>query len=306
MTMVSRTCSMRPARLVAGLLAATLILGSCGSDATRTESAASDPPGDSTATDATTDPTTDPSIDPANPTTAPDPSIDSEAPDASDPEAADPDDPATEPSAADDAPTESIPDPSIDSEAPDASDPEAADPDDTVSTSTTVTPLPPSAADFNLVEVCTAEPYNASGATVTGQAPPPAEPVVMLDRDGSHLCLGPVVLEGKVVVAATPAPSSSGGFGVEMVLTPDGIDRFNRSAALCSAEDPNLRYCPSSRLAIVSGTMVASAARVETPSFERKQVIADGDLTEAEARDLASAFFEDGFALRPVIVDLGR
>ena len=195
-----------------------------------------------------------------------------------------------------------------------ASDPttESAATDSTVSSDATTTSttsatvvLPPPVDDINLVEVCTAEPYNADGRATSGEAPPADEPVVLLDRAGSHLCLGAVVVEGRIVESATAAPSTTGGFWIELVLTPAGIGQFNQVAALCFAEDPDLRYCPSGRLAMVNGSTVASSPTINAHTFERDQIIISGNFTEAEAADLASAFVEDGMVLRPVIVDLG-
>jgi preprotein translocase subunit SecD len=157
--------------------------------------------------------------------------------------------------------------------------------------------------DPDLAEACTAEPFTTDGGG--GASPPAADPVVLIDRNGSRLCLGPVVLEGRIVESAAASPADLGGYWIELVLTPDGIDQFNQIAALCYTEAPDPQVCPQRQLAFVNGTTIASAPVIHSASFERDQIIVSGNFNELEASGLASAFVEDGMVLRPVLADLG-
>ncbi len=172
----------------------------------------------------------------------------------------------------------------------------AAEATTTTAPTTTVQPT-----DVDLAEGCTAEPYSADDDSL----PPADEPVVLLDRAGLRLCLGPVALVGNVVESANLAATAAGDFRIDLVLTHDGIDQFNQVAALCFAGAPDAQLCPSARLAIISGTMVASAPAMQAPAFERDQITISGNFTESEARDLASALVSEGMVVRPVLVDLG-
>ncbi len=114
--------------------------------------------------------------------------------------------------------------------------------------------------------------------------------VVLTDRVGNRLCLGPTMLTGEVVETADVTLGFTGsGWEVNPVFRPgaDGIDQFNAAARLCFGGDPNT--CPSRRLAVVLDHQVISAPSINAETFARDQIVISGAFEEEEARLLAEA-----------------
>ncbi|MGI9614237.1 MAG: SecDF P1 head subdomain-containing protein [Acidimicrobiales bacterium] len=135
--------------------------------------------------------------------------------------------------------------------------------------------------------------------------PPPDDVVVLLDRSGLLLCLGPALVNSTIIESAIVNISPSGEWTVWPVFTVEGIEQFNAAAASCSTTDPDSEICPSNRLAIVDGYIVVSSPTVNAANFKRDQIVISGNFTESEARELAASLMEDGITLRPVLADLG-
>lgn len=154
-----------------------------------------------------------------------------------------------------------------------------------------------------LAPECGQDPLDATSSSEP--TPPPADVIVLLDRAGSRLCLGPALVDSTIVESATVELFGSSQWTVLPVFTEEGIEQFNAAAASCSTTSADLEVCPSSRLAIVDGYTVVSAPTVQAARFERDQVNISGNFTELEARDLAATLVVDGIVLRPVLVDLG-
>ena len=116
--------------------------------------------------------------------------------------------------------------------------------------------------------------------------------VVLADRTGNRLCLGPTMLTGEVVETADVTLGFTGtGWEVNPVFRPgaDGIDQFNDAARSCFALNPDPSLCPSGRLAIVLDHQVISAPSINAETFARDQIVISGDFEEEEARLLAEA-----------------
>ncbi len=114
--------------------------------------------------------------------------------------------------------------------------------------------------------------------------------VVLADRAGNRLCLGPSLLTGEVVETADVALGFTGsGWEVNPTFRAgaEGIDQFNAVAATCFAGDPDV--CPTRRLAIVLDHQVISAPSINAQSFARNQIVISGAFEEEEARLLAEA-----------------
>lgn len=110
------------------------------------------------------------------------------------------------------------------------------------------------------------------------------------DEDGvitARYLLGPTELTGDALSGASAGLDQS---GILWQVNPvfragaNGIDQFNRVAALCVAADPT---CVSTQLAIVLDSEVISAPTIQQPSFERDQIVISGDFDESSAKDLA-------------------
>ena len=91
---------------------------------------------------------------------------------------------------------------------------------------------------------------------------------------------------GLDAVASAEAAVDLGQWGVQLTLTDDGIDAFNRLAAACFAAES---ACPSMRVAIVVAGEVVSAPSINAPSFEADQIQISGSFTEAQAETIAQA-----------------
>jgi len=114
--------------------------------------------------------------------------------------------------------------------------------------------------------------------------------VVLADRTGNRVCLGPALLTGEVVETADVGLGFTGsGWEVNPVLRPgdEGINQFNDVAAICFAGD--LDICPTRRLAIVLDHQVISAPSINAAAFARDQIVISGSFEEEEARLLAEA-----------------
>lgn len=135
--------------------------------------------------------------------------------------------------------------------------------------------------------------------------PPPNEVVVLADRDGVMLCVGPVLVAGDVIDSAVATPDVVGDWRIDLVFTEDGIDQFNDAAALCGSPPDDASLCPTMRLAIVDGATVITAPTIQSAEFERDQVAVSGNFDQAEAELLATRFQTGGLAIRPVLLELG-
>jgi preprotein translocase subunit SecD len=115
-------------------------------------------------------------------------------------------------------------------------------------------------------------------------------PVLLLDREGNLMCLGPTLLTGDSLETAGFTLDQAGQWQVGPVFKKgaEGIDAFNEAAAQCYAGDPDPVICPSGRLAIVLDHEVVSAPSINAFEFSRDQITISGDFDEEEARDLAS------------------
>lgn len=173
--------------------------------------------------------------------------------------------------------------------------------DDTTTTTapTTTTTPPPSLNQWgiDLNDTKFAELYQleqALGTQTTPSDQDTAEAEVNLaDQDGNVLKLGPTLLTGRAVETATAGIGQDGKWQVSPVFRggEDGIDLFNKAAALCNSGAPE---CPGAagqpgRLAIVLDSEVLSAPTINNASFERDSISISGSFTEEEAKNLAVA-----------------
>ncbi len=119
------------------------------------------------------------------------------------------------------------------------------------------------------------------------------------DTDGTRVKykLGPTLLTGRAIETA-----SAGLVNGKWVVNPvykdgkDGIDLFNKAAALCNAGAPE---CPGiasgeggaqvGQLAVVLDGEVISAPAINAASFSRDQIQISGSFTEQSSKDLALA-----------------
>ena len=136
----------------------------------------------------------------------------------------------------------------------------------------------------------------AEACSIEGVTPDNADEadayVVLDDRDGNRLCLGPTMLTGEVVETADVSLGFTGsGWEVNPVFRPgaEGIDQFNAAARTCYAQNPDPNLCPSGRLAIVLDHQVISAPSINAETFARDQIVISGTFEEEEARLLAEA-----------------
>lgn len=119
--------------------------------------------------------------------------------------------------------------------------------------------------------------------------------VVLGDRTGNRLCLGPTMLTGEVVETASVGLGFTGsGWEVNPVFRPgaDGIDQFNNAARECFNGTATCPPAPGSlqgRLAIVLDHQVISAPSINAETFARDQIVISGSFEEEEARLLAEA-----------------
>ena len=196
------------------------------------------------------------------------------------------------------------------SDTPPSGDDAAGDPSSTPTSasttisesSTTTSSTMPTTLTAELEQACSSEPLDPAS---DGPGPPTDDVVVVLDREGLRLCLGPALVTDTIVESADVSVLPPSEWTVAPVFTLDGIDQFNAAAAQCSTTSPDLDVCPTNRLAIVDGYTVVSSPVVHASSFERDQILISGNLTEEEARDLAASLVVEGIVLRPVLADLG-
>ena len=119
------------------------------------------------------------------------------------------------------------------------------------------------------------------------------------DTDGTRVKykLGPTLLTGRAIETAS-AGLANGKWVVNPVYKDgkDGIDLFNKAAALCNAGAPE---CPGiaageggaqvGQLAVVLDGEVISAPAINAASFSRDQIQISGSFTEQSSKDLALA-----------------
>jgi SecD/SecF fusion protein len=115
--------------------------------------------------------------------------------------------------------------------------------------------------------------------------------------------LGPSIGTGEMVESAEsllPGPA----WVVALVLDegPEGIERFNGTAAECSALAST---CPTGQLAFALDGEVVSAPTLAEPSYRRDQLQISGDFTEDETRELALVLGGGPLALDLEVEDIG-
>jgi preprotein translocase subunit SecD len=100
--------------------------------------------------------------------------------------------------------------------------------------------------------------------------------------------LGPTLLTGSAIDDATAGLSQSGQWEVRPSFKSgeNGIDKFNKAAALCNSGDAT---CPTRQLAIVLDGVVQSAPTINESSFSKDQIQISGSFDDSSANDLATA-----------------
>jgi hypothetical protein len=83
----------------------------------------------------------------------------------------------------------------------------------------------------------------------------------------------------------TTTSTSEESHGVTLVLTDEGIQRFNELASSCFASTAT---CPTGQLAILVDGRVVSTPSIVVPSFEEDSIEITGPFTEQEAEELAA------------------
>ncbi len=149
----------------------------------------------------------------------------------------------------------------------------AQQPPDTTTTAPTTTTIPP--PESGVPEVTPREDDTADAI------------VTLPDKDGASLyMLGPTLATGRVVQSArAEIPQGQWLVSLTMRSGEGGIDLFNQAATTCNSGDPTL--CPTGQLAIVLDSVVQSAPTINQPSYERDQIVIEGEFSEGEAKDLA-------------------
>ena len=148
----------------------------------------------------------------------------------------------------------------------------------------------------------------AACSSITPTAPEDDNPddyVLLPDRQGNLLCLGPAQLTGDALETARVDIDQFGAWTVNPTFKsgPEGIDAFNDSAAQCVITNPDVNTCPAGRLAIVLDHEVVSSPRIQAAAFSRDRVVISGAFLEEEARDLASVL---RFGALPVELEAQR
>lgn len=135
-----------------------------------------------------------------------------------------------------------------------------------------------------IIEAC------GSGEPTAPEADAADKPVLLVDRDGNLLCLGPTLLTGEAVETAGATLDQAGQWVVNPVFKSgaNGIDLFNQAAQKCYVSNPDPTVCPGGRLAIVLDHEVVSAPSIREAAFGRDQIVISGDFVEDDAKDLAS------------------
>lgn len=109
----------------------------------------------------------------------------------------------------------------------------------------------------------------------TGQVP---------DRSDHCYSLGPVTLDARQVVSATTSFQAGGdGYGVDIVLTADGLRRFNTLAAQNFGQP-----MPQNEVALVVDGRVISAPAFQTGHFDAGGVRVGGSLSKDDAQHVAA------------------
>ncbi len=163
-------------------------------------------------------------------------------------------------------------------------------PTDTTTDDLTVDPTTPQST-LTPAQLAAAEACSIQGVTPDDADEADAY-VVLSDRAGNRLCLGPTMLTGEVVETAGVSLGFTGsGWEVNPVFRPGaaGIDQFNAAARDCYALNPDPNLCPSGRLAIVLDHQVISAPSINAETFARDQIVISGAFEEEEAHLLAEA-----------------
>jgi preprotein translocase subunit SecD len=121
-------------------------------------------------------------------------------------------------------------------------------------------------------------------------APPPCGRRQLEDKAGDQCYgLGRTAVDETDVESARAVLDPTGStwqVALELLAGDPGIDRFNRLAARCFAQQTT---CPTGQVAVVLDQLVLSAPTVQIPSFERDAIVISGDFTRREARHLAQA-----------------
>lgn len=118
-----------------------------------------------------------------------------------------------------------------------------------------------------------------------------------IDEGGFRYLVGPTLVSGRALETAAAGTSAAdiGQWEVRPTFRSgeDGIDQFNAAAAVCFAGAPS---CPvaspqgtNGQLAIVLDDQVVSAPSINTPSFQRDQIVISGSFGESDAKDLATS-----------------
>ncbi len=163
--------------------------------------------------------------------------------------------------------------------------------DDGETTDSTIAPAPTPQSTLTPDQLAATEACSIEGLTADDADEADAY-VVLGDRAGNRLCLGPTMLTGEVVETADVTLGFTGsGWEVNPVFRPGaaGIDQFNAAARSCYALNPDPNLCPSGRLAIVLDHQVISAPSINAETFARDQIVISGAFEEEEARLLAEA-----------------
>lgn len=154
-------------------------------------------------------------------------------------------------------------------------------------TASTDVPLPQGTLgpdQLAIIEAC------GQGEPTAPEADVADKPVLLEDRDGTLLCLGPTLLTGDAVETAGATLDQAGQWVVNPVFKSgaNGIDLFNQAAQRCYVSNPDPNICLAGRLAIVLDHRVVSAPSIREASFGRDQIVISGDFVEDDAKDLAS------------------
>ena len=154
-----------------------------------------------------------------------------------------------------------------------------------------------SAAAVQQTPTTTAPPSPTTTAPPAGQGTVPVTSreddkagatVILPDKDGNLLQLGPALATGRIVKTARAELGNQGWqVSLQMRGGKNGIDKFNEIAAQCFAKAPNPQVCPTGRLAIVLDSVVQSAPTINNQSYQADQIQISGKFGEREAKNLA-------------------
>lgn len=149
------------------------------------------------------------------------------------------------------------------------------------------TTAPPTTAPSS--PTTTAPPAGQGTVPVTSRDEDKADATVILpDKDGNLLQLGPALATGRIVKTAQAELGNQGWqVSLQMRGGKNGIDKFNEIAAQCYAQAPNPQVCPTGRLAIVLDSVVQSSPTINNQSYQRDQIQISGNFGQSEAKNLA-------------------